>query len=264
MQHVTRREVYAIYREKARFPLAAKIEHVTDTLLARFKYGDGDNNKAKDKEEIRRLCYEFYRRSSKRGSLDMEDSVNKDWMDGTLNLTYTLTTPNSIGRPQKPFDQLELRQKRRRVEKFSAVSVAELALALEIRVRKEGKEDLAKLLHAIFDDEDLASKIRSSYLKDLKSKPVEFLTPEESFALFIHMDLSRDSYQLLRNTMIAKNLTEMFPSYYKLQEVADSCCPDPTDIVVTNSSVEINLQALLNHTAKRLIKLHELSLLALR
>jgi len=123
---------------------------------------------------------------------------------------------------------------------------------------------LAKLLHAIFSDEATAANISAAYEKDLKSNPVELLTPEQAFALFIHMDLSRDEYQLLRNTMVGKNMGEMFPPYKKLHEVADSCCPDPSAMVVTCDSVEIKIQALLDHTAQRLIKQHEISLLGLR
>lgn len=65
------------------------------------------------------------------------------------------------------------------------------------------------------------------------------------------MKLTRHQYELLRESAISKHFKNLFPPYYKLLEEKSKCYPE--NIQVTETSAEVHLQDLVDHTASRIL-----------
>ena len=68
------------------------------------------------------------------------------------------------------------------------------------------------------------------------------LSSDKALALCLDADLSKATYQLLRNNALELN-SPIYPTYHGLKSVKDRCYPD--DIQVSDYSVEVSLQSLL-------------------
>lgn len=86
-------------------------------------------------------------------------------------------------------------------------------------------------------------------------------TPEEALALSLNIDRSKAEYNTLVSELKSRNCTRIFPSYTSLQKAASECCLPAWDVIVTQSGVRLKLQSLLDLTVRRLLQLHEKSLL---
>ena len=74
---------------------------------------------------------------------------------------------------------------------------------------------------------------------------------EEALALFVDCKLTKQAYILLRQNAIQVGHF-LYPSYNKLQEAKNECCPSVNSMNLTETRAEIGLQALLDHTTRRL------------
>lgn len=75
------------------------------------------------------------------------------------------------------------------------------------------------------------------------------LKPMEALSKLIEANLSRSQYKEIRAGM--KNC---FPCYTLVQRTKKECYPDSRSYSITETSSEVNLQDLLNITAKRLVE----------
>lgn len=113
-------------------------------------------------------------------------------------------------------------------------------------LRASGNPDASKLLKDITaTSPKRASKYRKAYKKSLEKK-LSMMTGENALALLIDAKLSRHQYSLIR-----KSNPDRFPSYKILQYEKKKSYPN--DIIVSETSAEVPLQALLNHTTERLL-----------
>lgn len=83
-------------------------------------------------------------------------------------------------------------------------------------------------------------------------------TPNEALALFVDLKFTRQKYKLLHAKAQSRN-SDLYPPYYKIEEAEKSCYP-AGEIQISDVSVKIPLQSLLNHTAQRLIQTCDASL----
>ncbi|KAK3923512.1 Beta-lactamase [Frankliniella fusca] len=252
MAHLTRREVFAIFSEKAGSSTTIKISHVTKTILQRFSTQD------KDEEEwaeiLRRLCYEFVRRAKKSMRLDDPKSSHSAWLDEKIHLPPIKLPP---GRPTSDFDSLTEDRKRKRAKVLGGESSAnELAYAAMIKARSEGRKDIAHLLCEIFQN-GKAQQISEAYLNEIKREPVRVFTANEALALMLNMDISRDSYQSLRNGLVKRNHPELLPPYKAVHDASEKCSPSDSAFILTESAVQINIQALLDITLARMLEIDD-------
>lgn len=138
-------------------------------------------------------------------------------------------------------------QKRRANKVIEKTSKSTLYAATEMMLRNEGKRDSA----FIFKKFATGSSKKGTHLKNAlvrNNKPCG-LSPDQALAIFIDTNLSKNQYQILRESVQHIN-PNLYPSYYKLQKAKERCYP--ADITITESSAEINLQSLLDHTLTRL------------
>lgn len=161
---------------------------------------------------------------------------NEDWLKHKISLPevirlYLVKKSNfcepgpSRGRPQKTFEEVSDRTKRRRVDDLVMTrSTAELKFAAEV----------------------------SSQLSENGNRSEKKLTVEKALALYLDLDLSERKYAILRNVINALH-NECFPSIHQLKIFKKSLLPD--NILVTDSIVEVGLQTLLNNTACSIMKI---------
>lgn len=159
--------------------------------------------------------------------------------------------PNA-GRKSLEFPESSERSKRRKtVDVRASYSSDELAYATQMKFREEGQNDAAAVLKDVaFGSPSKAKTCRSS-LDSLNKENGQF-TPDEALSLLIELDLSRNRYQLLRNALLSKN-DKVLPSYKRLNTAKKKCFPGDK-FSVTNTSAEITLQALLDHTTQRILE----------
>lgn len=172
---------------------------------------------------------------------------NIEWLDTSI-LFPRLETRR--GRPETAFELSSERTKRQKtsdLRKSTPLSV--LAYATQMSLRASGKNEAAKVVQEISSSPKRATKLRDAYKKSLEYKP-KMLSGEDALALLVDAKLSRHQYDLIRQTA-----PEKFPSYKKVQTAKKNCYPE--NIIVTSTSAEVNLQALLNHTVKRLLMVQQ-------
>ena len=85
-----------------------------------------------------------------------------------------------------------------------------------------------------------------------KKKPEETLSCDEAVALMIDNNLSKGQYIGIRSVSLGKNCF-VYPSYHQVLEAKKQCYPSQFEIIVTESSAEVNLQLLLDHIVGRLL-----------
>lgn len=79
---------------------------------------------------------------------------------------------------------------------------------------------------------------------------------EKNLAMFLTLDLSKAKYEYLRKSCL-ENGTNQWQSYYEIQKVKRDCYPPNDKIIITDISAVIELQAILDITAKKIIALCE-------
>ncbi|CAH0556507.1 unnamed protein product [Brassicogethes aeneus] len=162
-----------------------------------------------------------------------------------------------VGRPPKPFKEVLYKSKKQKVEHLLKSSTEEITFAAEIALRNDGKKDAANLVKEISS----AAPGRSTEIKHLcekenAQKPRQY-SKEEALAIFVDCRLTKQSYINLRKSAI-KAGHELYPSYKQIQEAKMECCPPEENIFINETRAEmIDLQALMDHTAKRLVSVQQ-------
>lgn len=150
---------------------------------------------------------------------------------------------------------LSERQRNRRVEETASVDLKELLLAAAKSAKNSNEMDVQYVLRLMYNDLGSATKI-CSLLKTEKSlvppKPIDNL---RGLTYFLDNKFTTSQYKSTR--LIAKeHAANIFPSYHKIAETKKECRP-PVKCNVSDVSATLPLQALLNHTAHRLLSLQE-------
>ena len=114
-----------------------------------------------------------------------------------------------------------------------------LAHATQMSLRAAGKTDESKIVKEIISSPTRAKK----YRKSLKQVSPQQLSAEEALSVLVEAKLTRHQYNVIR-----KAAPEKFPSYTIVQAAKKKCYPERDEIKITETSAQINLQALLDHT----------------
>lgn len=156
-----------------------------------------------------------------------------------------------IGRPKKSFNELSVITKRQNAKKLlEQFSIEELGFTLAKNFKSRGYSDAAKLLNNLIATPDIGSE----YFK-LKRKQQDVInyTPDEALALSVDMKLSKRQYQLMYVGGKKRN-TRIYPSYGQVLKAKKRCYPSDQVTRITEMGFKIDLQALLDITAQRLIE----------
>lgn len=190
--------------------------------------------------------------------------ANSSWLEENISFSGifseviddipVLETRSQTGRPLKDFESSSDKTKRRRVQSLlETTSTEELSLATEVKLRQSGKRDSA----AIVKELCLFSPKRGTEIKKVRKSLIpkqSGLLDDQALALMIDSNLSTHQYEGIRKYTKEIN-RDMFPPYYKVKAAKKLCYP--SEINVTETHAEVELQSLMDHTVKRLCKAQE-------
>ncbi len=189
---------------------------------------------------------------------------NEEWLKAVVEFS---TLPSSecrtsiplkdnmkIGRPSLSFSSSSERSKRRKTQELrNTVSLAELAYATQMSLRSSGQSQAAKVIQ---DITSTSPSKASQYISALKSTSENTLSPDQALSVLVENRFPKRTYQGIRN--IAKeNNCKLYPSYKEVMTAKHRCYPPTNTFSVSESCTEVKLQALLNHTANRILLLQE-------
>lgn len=171
------------------------------------------------KNKIRNICYYLYSLWTKSGKRKVSfEEKSKSWMEFGENI-LEIKSPaiTTKGRPQKTFAECSVSTKRRRIAQLKV-------------------QDQTTIEHL---------------KKSSTSTESSTLTLDETVALIVETNLSKSQYTALRRIFLGKNCN-ILPAYSKVLAAKKNCYPE--NITAAESSVEVKLQSLLDHTTLRLVK----------
>ncbi|KAK7791956.1 hypothetical protein R5R35_004579 [Gryllus longicercus] len=207
----------------------------------------------KDLSKLRTKWSESHRK------LDKFLADNALWLEVDVKLrecpSNTLQEPASVGgRPSTSFAASSERTKRRRTQSMrDHHEVDELAFALQMSFRNSGNVDAAKVVKDIAEGSPTTA---TRYRDSLTAKREKQLTKDEALSLLIESKLSKNMYNTIRTASIDHNCS-LYPSYKKVQEAKKDCYPPAVDMRITETSAEVKLQALLDHTVERIFRVQQ-------
>lgn len=178
----------------------------------------------------------------------------KDWLSGLIQITiYDKILPtqsNSVGRPTLEFSKLSDRSKRRKTAELrSSNTTEELAYATQMSLRTSGQSHASKIVK----DVTSTSPTRASkYITAFTSKVEKTLSHDEALSVLVEHKFSKRTYQGIRK-VAKENNCKLYTSYNNVLKAKDRCYPPRTSITITESCAEVKLQALLDHTAERIL-----------
>lgn len=197
----------------------------------------------------------------KQRRLDLFLKDYEQWLNEDLTFTMLVSAENaskpstSSGRPQKTFVESSKKSKKRKVQHLlKDYSKDQLTFAAQLSVRASGKRDAATLIEEL---STASPKRATTYKKARKivstSKEQRPYTPEEALAFFISNNFTVQNYKNVQQEAKERGFN-LYPCYDHLVQVKKQCYPAVENITVTDVSAEVNLNAILNHTALRICK----------
>ncbi|CAG9557930.1 unnamed protein product [Danaus chrysippus] len=151
---------------------------------------------------------------------------NERWLSNSIPV-HTWKQNTKPGRPSKDFQELTDRSKRRKTKQLRNAAAS-------------------KLIKDATSSPTRAKRYRKVINTTLEPK-IKKYTPDEALRIFIEGGFTRKQWELLH-----KSTKGIFPCYTLIREAKKLCYPKPEAIQVTETCVEVVLQDLLDHTAKRL------------
>lgn len=184
---------------------------------------------------------------------------NESWLEGSLNLprkTSSLRptvheTERSAESPS--FLELSDRQKRRRTEALRAEnSENELMFAAKVKMQASGNQDIAAILAFLMENPDQVLRVRNFCEGKLREKQSAY-SKEKGLAIMLALKLSQSKYIALRK-LSEEGGSNRYPSYHDVLAAKKECYPPDADIEITETYAQIKLQALLDLTTRKLVK----------
>lgn len=87
---------------------------------------------------------------------------------------------------------------------------------------------------------------------ELQSNLPRKLSGEKALAVMLDAKLSKEGYSVIKDVSKAQN-ADIYPHYSTIIEAKKDCYPDEKSIKITETSAEVSVQALVDHTAKRIV-----------
>lgn len=281
---LTRRELFDILYQKAGEMRSNQTKHLFNYLVKHLKIEDDEDSQTRLKKVNALFCSKIFKRFDECSrTVDKFLKKNHIWLskaftfdveseevDETENQRQLEdpgpSTSSGVprGRPKLPFSHITTRTKRRRAAQLTeSFEAEELSLAAKRGLKEEGKEAAAKLIsEAVFTTPTRAGKIHRAWHSTQQDKKVVPFTNDEAVSLIVEANLSKHQYLLIRQEAKNRN-ANIYPSYHKVLEAKSRCYPPKEAQTVTESSAEIRLQELLDHTTTRILELQKPVVLSL-
>lgn len=209
---------------------------------------------------IKRECEKIRQKwVQKRRRLDLFRNSYGNWLEEEIvfakkPITSRGSSEVKVGRPKKKFQESSLKSKRRKVKILTnTYDQDQLTLAIQMSLRASGKRDAAALIEEVAT----ASPKRATTYKTAKRRIIDSgselrpYTPDEALAYFVSNKFTVQQYKNTQQEAKERGCN-LYLSYSQLLKAKQNCYPPVENITVTDISAEVNLQALLDHTATRI------------
>lgn len=174
---------------------------------------------------------------------------NERWLNNSIpvHIVHIWKQNTKPGRPSKDFQELTDRSKRRKTKQLrEEVPVEVLTFAASVSQNLSGNAAASKLIKDATSSPTRAKRYRK-VINTTHEPKIKKYTPDEALRIFIEGGFTRKQWELLHNATKG-----IFPCYTLIREAKKLCYPRPEAVRVTETCVEVVLQDLLDHTAKRL------------
>lgn len=186
---------------------------------------------------------------------------NSKWLKGIFKVpaleTIAQKSCSSLnrGRPSKLFAEKSLRSQRREVVISARYQHDPLRILMAGKYAARllsGQKDL----HAILS-EGLKTPTRPTKMRKILAATIPSIikkTPKEALSFIIDNSITKNIYINMRLESKSSG-ADIWPSYDAVRNVKALCRPEKETILINENVVEVKLQNLLNHTAKRILNL---------
>ena len=181
------------------------------------------------------------------GEWIQEDQLSSHLQEAGPSTTDMSTNTHSS---RKAFEYLGNKQKKRRCASLVEYSEEELLCAFILKLKENKKTVFAKILECLSCDSSKVEDVNTFLFQSSAKKSVP---EDETLALVTALNLSKWQYLTLRSVLNDKDIV-VFPSYQKLLMKKKECYPLREDITITESGAQIRLQAILDLTAAKILK----------
>lgn len=181
--------------------------------------------------------------------VEVEEEHNLSYEEEAGASTSKAATNTPRSRNKRPFEDLTNKQKKRRSLSLLEHSEEELFCALATKLKENGRTVCAKVIKCLSNKPEKVQEVSDFLFKDCNQSIPE----EETLALVTALSLSKWQYLTLRSILNTNGIAA-FPSYHKLLLKKKECYPAKEDINISESGAKIKLQAVLDLTAEKIVK----------
>lgn len=180
-----------------------------------------------------------------------EDFLNKVFSFAVGEVTGDDDLPStSRGRPLKSLDVCSVYTKKQKLSGATCnITTEDVSTALSLKYNKDHQKRKADITKAVLNASPLRVKRIKASIPTPQADPIKYDSPT-ALALFLDLGLSKEKYNVLRTSLRSHNI-DVLPSYKALTEAKKEAIP--RNCQVTETSAEVNLQELMDHTAKRIL-----------
>ncbi|XP_024875226.1 uncharacterized protein LOC112456728 [Temnothorax curvispinosus] len=145
----------------------------------------------------------------------------------------------------------ERSKRRKTAEMRTTYSTEELSYATQMKLRSSGKLDAANIVKEVTTSSPTrASKYKAAF--QATSNVAIPMSDDAALSVVVEAKLTKNQYSLIRQSM-KEHHCNLYPPYDKVSQAKVRCYPPRSDVTITETSAEVKLQALLNHTAERIL-----------
>ncbi|XP_011858792.1 PREDICTED: uncharacterized protein LOC105556321 [Vollenhovia emeryi] len=194
---------------------------------------------------------------------DRFELQNKKWLDSEFCVAYLNSDTQSqtpqrqcSGRPSIEFNQKSNRSKRREAAQISNKNQnnpISLLMACRYAARLTGEKDLSAVLNELCKD---SKKVAHLIQNVGNTTSIVKMTSEEALGYLLDHNMSKRDYQSMRLLVKSRN-ADIFPSYNDILAAKSKCRPNPQFVKISETSAEVLLQGLLDHTTERILQLQD-------
>ena len=179
------------------------------------------------------------------------------WLEQTVCLSHPLCVPpasTSAGRPSLPFSA-----KRRRTKLTATAELRrrhcseELVFSAASAVHQTGRRKAARLMAAAGSPS--RGPRLAEQLDSLATPACSRYSAEEALGLMVDMDLTKSQYKTMQQSAKFEKGDRLYPPYNAVAKAKSACLPPAAAISVAPDRAGTTLQALLDHTATRILQL---------
>ena len=132
---------------------------------------------------------------------------------------------------------------------------SELAYATEMRLRATGSFAASTVLKEIVTKSPTrASKYRTAF-KKFDEPLLSEISPDQALNLMISGKFWKETYQKIRDLTNKNRRASLYPSYKKVILAKKRCYPPLSNMTLTETEAQVDLQAFLDHTSSRMLQL---------